>query len=68
MIGWGVITSGLRSRLRVQVRAQVRGRESGPEPVPEPEHLNLIPDGRDPGPENDYMPAAFYPVSGLPSG
>jgi hypothetical protein len=62
----GGITSGLRSRLRVQVRAQVRVRESGPEPVPEPENLNLIPDGRDLGPENDFMPAAFYPVSGLP--
>ena len=64
MIGWDGISSGLRSRLRVQVRARVR--ESGPEPAPEPEHLNLIPDGRDLGPENDFMPAAFYPVSGLP--
>jgi hypothetical protein len=49
-----------------QVRAQVREQESGPEPVPEPEHLNLIPDNRDLGPENDYMAAASYPVSGFP--
>ena len=66
MIGWGGISSGLRSRLRVQVRAQGRGRESGPGPVPEPEHLNLIPDGRDLGPENDHMAAASHPVSGFP--
>ena len=27
----------------------------GPEPVPEPEHLNLIPEGRDLGPENRVL-------------
>ncbi len=27
-----------------------------PEPAPAPEHLNLGPDGRDPGPENDFIP------------
>ena len=63
MISWGHITPGPRSRLQLQVRVRVR--ESGPGPVPEPEHLNLIPDGRDLGPENDSAEASF-PVSGLP--
>ena len=67
MIGWGY---NFRSQVSAtgSGTAQVRGRESGPEPVPEPEHLNLIPDGRDLRPENDYMPAASFPVSGFPSG
>ena len=45
---------------------RVRVRESGPGPEPEPEHLNLIPDGRDLGPENDFITAASFPASGLP--
>ena len=56
--------SGPRSRLQVRVRVRVR--ESGPGPAPEPEDLNLIPDGRDLGPENDFITAASFPVSGLP--
>ena len=56
--------SGPRSRLQVRVRVRVR--ESGPGPVPVPEDLNLIPDGRDLGPENDFITAVSFPVSGLP--
>ena len=65
-IGWGHTTSGPRSRLQVQVRVRVRVRvrESGPGSAPEPEHLNLIPDGRDLGPENISPPHPFrFPVS-----
>ena len=58
--------SGPRSRLQVRVRVRVRVRESGPIPVPVPEDLNLIPDGRDLGPENDFITAASFPASGLP--
>ena len=32
------------------------GQTSDPEPVPEPEHLNQVPDGRDPRPEK-YVPS-----------
>ena len=52
------------SRSRVSaVGSQVRvircgcGYGCGPEPVPEPEHLNQIPEGRDLGPENEFVPA-----------
>ena len=31
------------------------GTGAGPEPVPEPEHLNQIPEGRDPGPEKRVL-------------
>ena len=44
--------------------AVIQVRASDPGPAPEPEHLNLIPDGRDPGPENGC--GANHPVSGLP--
>ena len=38
--------------------------QQDPEPAPEPEHLNLIPDGRDLGPENESPPAFIRsPVS-----
>ena len=65
MISWGGITSGLRSRLQVHVQLRARVRKACPGPVPEPEHLNLMPDGRDLGPENKFS-AATYPVSGFP--
>ena len=43
------------SILGSQVSATGSGAGAGisPGPVPEPEHLNLIPDGRDLGPENE---------------
>jgi hypothetical protein len=31
---------------------------TSPDPVPEPEYPNLIPDGRDLGPENVFLPPA----------
>ena len=66
MISWGDAVSGLGSLVQVQAQVRARVPESGPGPVPEPEpeHLNLIPDGRDLGPEN-VSPAASprFPVS-----
>ena len=54
--------SGLWYQVQAQVRVRVR--ELGPGPVPEPEHLNLIPDGRDLGPENESPPHPIrFPVS-----
>ena len=48
--------SGLGSRVSgTGYRVRVRG--AGPEPVPGAEHLNQIPEGRDLGPENDFVPA-----------
>ena len=47
-------SSGLRSRLiGIRVRGFRFGCGCGPEPEPGAEHLNLIPDGRDTGPENE---------------
>ncbi len=40
----------------VGYQVRVIGYGYGPEPEPAPEHLNLGPDGRDPGPENDFIP------------
>ena len=57
MISWGDAVSGHGSLVQVQAQVRARVPESGPGPVPEPEHLNLIPDGRDLGPEN-VSPAA----------
>ena len=57
MISWGDAVSGLGSLVQVQAQVRARVPESGPGPVPEPGHLNLIPDGRDLGPEN-ASPAA----------
>ena len=64
MISWGDAVSGLGSLVQVQAQVRARVRESGPGPVPEPEHLNLMPDGRDRGPENKcpQLPIRF-PVS-----
>ena len=40
------------SAVGYRVRAFRFGCGHGPEPVPDAEHLNLRPEGRDPGPEN----------------
>ena len=62
-------SSGLRSRQSgVRFGSSGTGTGAGPKPVPGAEHLNRGPDGRDPGPENEFITADAmsshpYPVS-----
>ena len=59
--GWqvaGDASSGLRSRQSgIRYGLSGSGTGAGPEPDPGAEHLNQIPEGRDLGPENDFVPA-----------
>ena len=49
---------GLRSRQSgIRYGLSGSGTGAGPEPDPGAEHLNQIPEGRDLGPENDFVPA-----------
>ena len=51
-------SSGLRSRQSgIRYGLSGSGTGAGPEPDPGAEHLNQIPEGRDLGPENDFIHA-----------
>ena len=59
----GKLSSGLWSRRSaIWYGSSGSGTGAGPEPVPAPEYLNLRPDGRDPGPENE-IPVSGFPLS-----
>ena len=62
----GDTSSGLRSQQSgIGYGLSGAGTGADPEPVPGAEHLNLIPEGRDLGPENESCPQVIFqfPVS-----
>ena len=56
MIGWGIFSGLWSQQSGIRYGLSGSGPGAGPEPDPVAEHLNLIPEGRDLGPENESCP------------